>query len=351
MSIRFHNTLQSNKNSYNKATLNHDFVVRERMPIWQILGLLFISFAVVLYVLSWLAPSTAAFGKIIFIMCVGFGTYGVFYLQNSRDLALEAEFLNAIFSSALAHSSKFCIILRNDGTITYFNPALQELFPDFMKESRRSIDSFLEQAQVLKEQRKEVFSAFEENKPEKIIFDVVDSKKQSHRLLMSLEPLAKPSGFKLFCGHEFVEERSSANLLAANVAPSLFNRANFNLLSYVSESIGVGVYLADIAGNISYTNHVLEKALSYNDGEIATRSLPIKDLINKAEVEGEAPVIGLQNFEGEIDLQRKLGRSAHVFLNQKLMYDESGSLVGCVAFVHFLDEPKVEVSESKKNSW
>jgi hypothetical protein len=120
MSVRFPDSMRVN-NAYEKSAPSSDFVMRKNMPILQILVVMVGGVALVLFMLSLMFQSVSDFSKIIFVICVALGTYGVFYLQNSRDIALYAEFLNALFSSALAHSNKFCIILKNDGAITYFN--------------------------------------------------------------------------------------------------------------------------------------------------------------------------------------------------------------------------------------
>lgn len=345
MGFRFYDSIKNNS----KIGYNADFVVREKMPVWKIFGIMVFVIAAVLFGLSFIVSSIAALSKIVFFIAVGFGSYGIFYLQNNRDLTLNSEFLNTILSSALAQSSKFCLIMRTDGTITYFNSALQELFPNFLVEKRRSIDVLVGHLQISNEQRKEVFEAFENGLTKKIILDVVDSNNQKHILIMMMEPLVKPKGFMIMCGYEFVEKRTEENFASYGSFLSLFNKANFDLLSYITNSIGVGVYIADIHGNISYINPILVRQLNYRENEVINfGNVSIKDLILHDEPESLG--IGMQNFEGEIKLRGRIGGIVGAFLNQKLIYDEKGENVGCAAFVHILDDSKT-ISANKRNNW
>jgi PAS domain-containing protein len=219
-----------------------------------------------------------------------------------------------------------------------------------MKESRRSIDVFLEHAQVSKEQRKEVFSALEKNTKERIILDVIDNYGQNHRLIMSFEPLSKPSGFTLFCGHEFVEDRSSANLLASSAPlPTLFNRGNLNFLSYITGNMNIGSYVVDPDGKITYVNHTLEKWLQYSDNEIVAHGFSVRDLVEGGD--GEEVLKNFNSFNGDVHFNRKATGVIKVFLNHKALYDEKGKVVGFLALVYLLDDLKKKNSSIDIDSW
>lgn len=349
MSVRFYDVVADNGTSMEQAP---DFIVRKRIPTWQLIIIVFAVAAIVSILIGIFANSTLFFAEMIFILLCAIGVYVVLLLQRSRDLVLATEFQNAILSSGLAHSNMFCLIIKNDGSIAYIDKSLQEFFPNFMKESRRSIDTLLEQAQVSKEQRKIVFSAIEKRGKENIIFDILDSKKQVHRLIMSVEPLSKPQGFTILRGREFVKKRSTSDIVPSSINSNpVFSRANFDLFSYITKNMNIGSYITDGAGNIIYANPTLEKWLYYNDDEIVTGNLKVRNLVSQA---GDGAFVSeLRNFEGEVSMQRKVGGTLKVFINQKYIRNEQDVILGYVALIHPLEQVEItqKNSDKKDNSW
>ena len=349
MGIRFADFVRTANNS--RSALEHsDFMARRRVPIWQVLSLMFASIAVLSVVIGMLVPNTIIFSEIVFVIFAGVGTYVVLLLQNNRDLVLATEFQNALLSSSLTHSNKFCLIIKNDGAIAYIHPAFQELFPNFMKEARRTIGVLFEHAQISKEQRNIIFEAIK-NAPEKVMFDVIDSKKQVHRLIMTVEAVVRPQGFTMLRGYEFVENREAVNPLSDKSKMPVFNKASFDLFSSFTGNMNIGVYMTDTLGNITYASPTLEKWLAYNEDEIISRNLSLKDILPQTGA-GKS-VIGLQNFEGEIHLQRKVGGSIKTLLNQKAIYGGDDTVSGYIAIANLLDKAvdHDHLPDDKKSAW
>lgn len=344
MGIRFIDFLQ-NKNDVEDATEPSDFAIRKRIPMWQMLVLVFVAAELLAVSLGTMITNLVVFAEVVFIIFAVVGTYVLLTLQRGRDLVLATEFQNLLFYSAIAHSNDFCLIIKNDGSLAYNSPSFQGLFPNFSKENHRSINSLLEHSQVSLEQRKIIFSAIDKNANERVIFDVVDAKKQIHRLIMSVEPIARPRGFTILRGREFVEKREVTNQLSDNSAPHLFNKSSFEFLSYITNNLGLGAYITDTLGNINYASPSLEKWLYYDDGEITSRNLSMKDILL---LDG---AVELNNFEGEVQLQRKIGGLIKAFINQKPMFDGRGVLIGFVAMVHLAGVPINDLTDSRKNSW
>ena len=343
MGIRFNDFLKKN-DGIDDVAAQSDFVIRKRIPMWQMLVLMFVAAEILAVALGTIIDNLVVFAEVVFIIFAVVGTYVLLTLQRGRDLVLATEFQNLLFYSALAHSNDFCIIIKNDGSVAYISPSFQGLFPNFAKESHRSINSLLEHAQVSLEQRKIIFSAIDKNINGRVIFDVVDAKKQAHRLIMSAEPIARPRGFTILRGREFVEKREVSNPLSNN-APHLFSKSSFDFLSYITNNMELGAYITDAQGNINYSSPTLEKWLYYDEGEIASRNLSMKDifLANGA--------FELNNFEGGAQLQRKIGGIVKVFINQKPMFDERGVIIGFIAIIHLADAANNSLTDSRKNSW
>lgn len=341
MTIRFTDILSSGNTS--PATDNRqDFVVRTRRPLWQTLFFMFISVLPIAITLSILIKDTIVFGEVLFVLLGSLGVYVVLVVQRCRDLVLATEFQNALFSSALGHSNKFCLIIKDDNSISYIDRSLQEMFPSFHKEPRRAIDVLLEQGQVSKEERKMVFSALERRVRGKVVFDIIDHKKQSHRIMMSIEPITRPKGFMLLRGREFVEKRVLGPQLPDNNKIPVFNKTNISLFSYIMDSMDIGAYMIDLFGNITYANLTLEQWLDFDEDELANGNLSLKDIISQSGLEGY--VEDLKNFEGEVILQRKIGGHIKATINQKAMYDEQGAIIGYSALVR---QHKIESSNGR----
>jgi hypothetical protein len=329
---------------------NQDFVVRKRRPLWQTLGLMFAALFPVTLGLSFLVTDLVVFSQIMFVMLGSLGTYVVYTVQRCRDLVLATEFQNALFSSALGHSNKFCLIIKNDSTIAYIDRSLQELLPNFYKQPRHAIDVLLEQGQVSKEERKQVFEALDKRVRGKVIFDIIDHKKQTHRIMMTIEPILRPKGFMLLRGREFVEKRVLGPQLPGDSKMPLFNKTNIGLYSYLMDSMDIGSYIIDLFGNITYANLTLEQWLDFDEGEITDRGLSLKDIISEKGL--DTHVDDLKNFDGEAMLMRKIGGFFKVYINQKAMYDEQGVIIGYCALLHQLkNQSSNEVSEKIKDIW
>lgn len=349
MAIRFSDIVPS-ESSTSIAGDHHDFVVRTRRPLWQTLFIMFASVIPVSIFLGMYVNDPIIFGEILFVLLGSLGTYVVFVVQRCRDLVLATEFQNALFSSALGHSNKFCLIIKNDSTIAYIDRSLQEMFPGFIKEPRRAIDVLLEQGQVSKEERKMVFSAIERRVRSKVVFDIIDHKKQSHRIMMTIEPITRPKGFMLLRGREFVEKRVLGPQLPNDSKTPIFNKTNISLFSYIMDSMDIGAYMIDLFGNITYANLTLEQWLDFDEDELTTSNLSVKDIISQTGL--ESFVDDLKNFDGEVMLQRKIGGHVKATLNQKAMYDEQGAVIGYTALLYQSKEPiNKNPARNKIDAW
>ncbi len=346
MTVRFADILLSDAKAPT-VTDRQDFVVRKRRPVWQVLAFMFTSVLVSMVILGMLIKDITVFVEVIFFILVVLGTYIVYIIQQSRDLVLATEFQNSLFSSALSHSNKFCIIIKNDNSIAYIDHSLQEMFPNFYKEPRRDIDVLFEMGRVSLEDRKTVFAALERRVRDKVIFDITDYKKQSRRIIMSIEPISRPKGFMLMRGHEFVEKRVLGPQIDNSKLP-LFDKNNLNLFSYVMDSMDIGTYMVDLFGRITYANLTLEQWLDFEENELAASDLSLRDIISQIGL--DIAVSDIKNFEGDITLQRKIGGHMKAKLTQKAMYDEQGAVTGYAGLIYPMKDPSLKPKTSKNEN-
>ncbi len=349
MTIRFADT-QINS----KKTTSQDFTPRRRVPLWQTLCIMFGAVLSFSLLLSIFVKDTSLFAAIIFIVVSILGAYVVITLQRSRDLMLATEFQNALLSSALSQSNEFCLIIKNDNTIAYMDKSFQEMFPSFYKESRRAIEVLLEYGQVTKEEKKRVFSALERQARSNIVFEITDNKKQTHRIIMNIEPIHRPKGFMLLLGREFVEKRifgpQVSEISSSGSGLPIFNDYNVSMFSYITDSMDIGAYLIDLLGNITYANITLEQWLDFDEHEIIEKNLSLDDLILQESV--DVFINDIKNFNGEVTLKRKVGGYVKVTLNQKALYDEQGAIIGYTALLNKIEDPEpLSPIKPQINSW
>lgn len=314
-----------------------DFVIRKRTPTVVQLAILF---AVTLF-LSIILISTISNKSLLVLLLLAFiggsGWYVVVSMQHSRDLLMATEFQNALFASALGLHNKFCMIIRRNGNIIYLDRLFQDMFPDFMRQQTRSIDALLEQGRVSQSDSEKIYSAIERGVYEKVIFDIRGGDSRFTKVVMSIEPILRPSGFILLRGREFIETRKAGGGAAGTASASnLMSKSSITLFSHVMDTMNMGVYMTGPTGSLIYVNPVLEQWLGFNEGEIAGGNLSLQDIIHQGGTRADAIEPG--DYEGEIMLQKKTGAMMKSFVNQKIIRDESGKILGCTALVHHFTE-------------
>ena len=320
-----------------------DFVLRKRRPsIAYLLSIFILTFVLGLSFVMMLEDKISIAAFLLFVVIIT-GWYVLLQMQRTHDLLLATEFQNALFASALGINNKFSMIMKHDGNIVYLDRSFQGMFPDFLKQSRRTLDMLLEIGTVSREDSEKIYAAIGRGVYEKVIFSIKGTGNEMHKIVMSVEPILRPSGFVLLRGREFVEARASNT---AKPEQSPVNRSTVSLFSHVLDSMDMGVYMTGPTGLFIYINHVLEEWLGFNRGEISSSNLALNDIIyhNSKTNGGIVP----DNFEGELMLQKKNGGFMKVFVNQKIITDESGKLLGCTAIVHSYSENNPEI---KKKLW
>lgn len=349
MTIRFTEILSSRNSTAHID--RQDFVVRTRRPMWQTLIIMFGSVLPIAVFLSIMVKDLIVFSQILFVLLGVLGTYVVYTVQRSRDLVLATEFQNALFAAAISHNNEICIIIKNDGTIVYIGKTLQEMLPNLHKETRRDIGIILEHGHVSKEEQKNVFNAIERYVRGKVVFDLTDSKKQHHRIMMSFEPITRPKGYMLLRGRDFVEKRVLGPEIPTDDKTPVFNKNNLGLFSYITDSMDVGAYIIDLFGNITYANITLEQWLDFDEDEMVERGLSLKDIISQTGL--DISISEIKNFYGEVNLQRKIGGHVKASIEQKAMYDEKGTIIGYAAFLHQIMENSTGdySNKNQKDSW
>jgi len=95
-----------------------------------------------------------------------------------------------------------------------------------------------------------------------------------------------------------------------------------------------------------YANPMLEHWLGFSEGEILSSNFGLKDIFYHTD-KNPYP-IEPSDFEGEIILQKKVGGLVKAFINQKIIRDETGKILGCTALITAINENSIDV---KKKTW
>ena len=327
-----------------------DFMPRDRKPTVFELMLIFV-FALALSV------SLPVFildkMMLIFWMCLMLslaGWYVIVELTRSRDLILATEFQNALFASALGFNNKFCLIIKREGSIVYMDNGFQKMFPELVRERMISIAGMLKHGKVATIDKEKIFSALDRGVYDKIIFDIRTSDNQTVKIVMSLEPIIRPSGFILLRAREFVEQRSREGAPAEpkvqNTGNPLLTKSSITLFAYIMDRMNTGVYMTDPTGMIIYANRLTEQWLGYRESEIITTNLTLKDIVHQGS--SDPGTISPENFEGEVTLRKKEGGLIKAFINQKVILGDEDKLLGCVALINNIVEKDPNL---KKSLW
>jgi len=176
------------------------FIIRKRTPARQILRY----FVLLLMIIGGVAFLTS-YNSLM--ACAAAVLAGVtLYLIAKQLEKVEknqraAEFMNALFSNALSKDYRFCMVARTDGGIIYFNRPFQEIFPAFLAQDKRDMETLLSLYHVSAEHRQTVGAQLIQNVPATLAVIIQSGSEQAPQpLILSMEPIERPRGFVLIRG-------------------------------------------------------------------------------------------------------------------------------------------------------
>ena len=332
--------------SYQRNQNSKDFVVRKRYPTMLQLFVTFIAVLLIGFSIIIAVNDKLSLTLLIFVLGGASAWYAATVLQRNRDQLLATEFQNALFASALGMNHKFCFIIKRDGNIIYQDRSFQDMFPHFIRQPSRTLDSLLDYGKVSSEEKNAIFRAIEQGDYQKVVFDVRGSDGKFERVLMNMEPILRPSGFILMRGREFVESRSADDSMFATESANPFSKSTLSVLSNSTEMTQSGLYMTNSSGQVVYLNPLLLKWLEYSEKEIDSARLTLQDLVHP--VIGKLGTFEPGNFQGEMLLQKKNGGMVKCFISQSWLYDERRKSIGCAGMVQHMVEHS---AEAKKKTW
>ena len=325
-----------------KAT---DFVSRKYNPSVLLVIMLFFGALIVGIGVTSLLLTPFQMIVALTIVMGALGLFVIIELQRLRDMVVAAEYQNAMFASALGYNSKFCIIIKREGTVVYMNGGLYKMFPDLSRERQPSISNLLKMAKVGTVEREKVLDMIQRGVEDRMALDLRSSDNRTHQLMLTVKPIARPSGFLIIRGRDFVEERSLPKGSAAPMVNPLLSKSSIAMFANIMDRMGMGLYMIDMGGNMLYANPMLENWLSFGDGEITAGNFTMRDVVQGVTVED---ALNPGDFEGENSLLKKQGGIIKAYINQKIIYGDNNKPLGCVALITNIVESD---SELKKRLW
>jgi hypothetical protein len=138
------------------------------------------------------------------LLAVVVGLVFAIIAQNMEQLKrakLSLEFMNALFSSALGKDHQFCCVVKKTGDIVFYNRAFQTLFPAFMAQSSRKLETLLSLYTIGQEHSDKLVTLMATNTSGTI---PVTLREENGSTVISstfvLEPIERPTGFFLLRG-------------------------------------------------------------------------------------------------------------------------------------------------------
>lgn len=239
---------------------------------------------------------------------------------------------------------KFCLIARRDGTIIYHDRAFQDMFPEFIRQPGRNVELFLDFGKVSPADKDRIFKAVDVGNFQKVVFDVRGTDGRTQKIIMSIEPILRPSGFILMRGREFVEARAADGAPSTGAHSSPFNHSTMNLFAGVMDTMGMGVYMASSQGQINYINPALVALLGYTPQDMAGGGISLQTLLHGT---GDDNAFEPRSFEGELVLTKKSGALIKCYVHQSAIYDDQQGVIGCTGLVQHL----ADGADAKKKNW
>ena len=179
-----------------------DFVVRKHGFSSQQIYSLCIAAVIIIAGVSFLVYNDALLGS---VMCTLTGFVLLIFakqIETRKKELLSTEFLNALFSSAIAAGHKFTMIVRQEsGNIVYLNRGFQDMFPDMIDPPKRTLEALLSLYYVSDADRNSVLAAAKQSTASQVPLTIqAGADRKTHSIVMSMEPIARPAGFCLIRG-------------------------------------------------------------------------------------------------------------------------------------------------------
>lgn len=307
-----------------------DFIIRRRiLPVWQLLALFLLSFTFLYIVTTNAATLGGDLGIALAILAVigPLTWFTIYFSQQNRDMLLAAEFQNALFSAAARIKSKFVMIVKQDGTIFYYDRDFQNVFPETRNRGMLMIDKLFNNKQISAMESQKLQAALEEGHSETVFAHLPDGAGGEQKVIITIDPLPRPSGFYIVRGRDYVTKRREQGERSAegSADPTA-------ALTRLLHAIPYGAYSTDAQGRLQFINPQLEHWLGFAPGEVQQRGLALPDLLAQQNTPLLEQVLA-RDAEGDILFLTRDGQPVRLHMQQEITADAQGTVLGSIALL------------------
>ncbi len=308
-----------------------DFVPRERRnQVWNLV----VAFSVVIAVIFVLAFAPETLGGRSFSAFVSMAVVGVlcFYViyrkQQNLDLVMATEYQNMLFAQAAALGSSFCLFVRRDGTIVYADGGLRRIFPRFNYGDAQALEGVFEEGHVKRADRERIMGAIYSSSNDRLVFPITTATGEVQEYVLTVDPLRRPGGFSVIRGREYRDQRAGLQLM-----PDVLRTTSADKLDQLLSNSPAGLYVTDNFGRIEYTNPAFDIMMGYQPGELLEARIAIHRLFYQLNQQPVPDDYTLGEYHGMALMQKKQGLLLDVMLDQAVMRDADGKLLGATGTV------------------
>ena len=315
----------------NNPAYSAEFIKRSRHGSVKVIGAAYFVVLLLIFLCVMLRehfPSEISLLAAILSLVSAIAIHAVYALQRNLDLITEIEFQNALFSSSISKHSDFCIILGSDGHFAYTDRGFAKMFPGFTIR-QRALSSLMEASGVARSDADRLYDAIKCNRRDWFMFTLTDTEGNTRQMILNLYPLPRPNGYFLIQGREVVERRGKGR---PDVSTKNIAGPTFRYMLYLFNEMPMGAFVLSPSGHVRVANRVLERWLTYNEGEIMDRELSFDDLLYRADGE-EQPDFAFKEYIGPVKFARNNGSLFKARLEQHVVKDEEGGVLAVIGMV------------------
>ncbi|MAR56633.1 MAG: hypothetical protein CMM93_05565 [Rickettsiales bacterium] len=308
--------------------LDRDFIPRSYMqPFYYMLPVVGVCALLTLLaaMFGW-TLSTHPFAVTLFLLSLIATLAMIGYsVKRNQDHAVEQEFQNLLFASAMASRCEFCLFVKRDGSIVYANPDACDIFPDLEENRSFELDELLTRSGVDEAIIERLYQGLNQNKHSAGLLEFGGD--EGERFIVELQPLTRPYGYSVVQGREFVEKRSreGGDITA-------LQHADAALLQAMVSQWPFGMYLTSPTGVITYSNPMLNQWLRYDTTSLAAEHVTVQRMVYHADGY-ETLEFDVGNYSGAVMLSCANSSLRQAELEQFPLYNAERHLLGYAGLV------------------
>ncbi len=252
--------------------------------------------------------------------------------QRSLDLVLFTEYQNLLFSQSLALGANFCLIVKRDGAIAYANDGLKKTFGHGGYGDTLSLPTILERSGIALPDRERILGSIYNHLADRVVFPLATGHDTSKRYILTIEPLARPSGYTLVRGREFQEPRTDTPMM-----PTMLRATSADKLGHLLDHTPIPHYATDAFGRFEYVNQAFEDCLGFSHREILSSRMNLTTILFEIDDKPVSSDYQLADYRGAATLQDKKGDTLNARLVQRVIRDTKGKVTGATGSILLTD--------------